>query len=627
METVVRNPNLKYELVFRQECNTLSWKNICVYVPVPKMSLFKRLRNRKVTPDTPNYKQILFNVSGEVKAGTLLAIMGASGAGKTTLLSVLAETISKNMQVTGQVLIDNETSSNINNFSSFIQQDDLFIGTLTTKEHLLIQAELRMGTTTTEKERIDRVENIMKSLGLIKCQNTLIGVPGRVQGISGGELRRLAIATELINHPQILFADEPTSGLDSFMAMNVVKSLRQIADDGSIVICTIHQPSSDTFELFDQLYLMAEGKVVYTGSSAMALDTFIRLGYPCPVNYNPADHYIRTLAINPGNEDTCLKTVMNFHENYLKDNRIVEDNKENNKPYKKLRNSQSFFKSSSKAPTSRQLSALTKRSWLSQIQNRFITTIRIIQTLAFAIVIDLIYRRKSDGSPLQVMDYNGALFYVITNISFSSLYGAIFVFPMEFIIYRREHKKDLYRSSMYFLSKIITEIPMETFIPLIYSVIIYFMIDLTQSPSSFFLFYAIVLLSSTCARSWGYIIAACSNSFPTANALAGPIILPFMLFGGFFIQDKNIPDYFIWLRYLSWIKYGFEAMCINQYQYIPTGLTYATTVNLTGLQVLDAMNINPNNLSLDLGVLSIIAIGVRILALLLLLIRANFFDD
>jgi ABC-type multidrug transport system ATPase subunit len=63
-------------------------------------------------------------------------------------------------------------------------------------------------------------------LGLTKCANTLIGIQGRIKGISGGESKRLAFASEVLTNPPLMFCDEPTSGLDSYMAQNVVEVLR-----------------------------------------------------------------------------------------------------------------------------------------------------------------------------------------------------------------------------------------------------------------------------------------------------------------------------------------------------------------------------------------------------------------
>ena len=76
-----------------------------------------------------------------------------------------------------------------------------------------------------------------------------------------------------------MFCDEPTSGLDSFMAMSVVEVLRYMAQSGRTIICTIHQPSSEVFSIFDQLLLMADGRVAYLGKLGKILHPFFKLGY------------------------------------------------------------------------------------------------------------------------------------------------------------------------------------------------------------------------------------------------------------------------------------------------------------------------------------------------------------
>jgi ABC-type multidrug transport system ATPase subunit len=95
-------------------------------------------------------------------------------------------------------------------------------------------------------------------------------------GISGGEMKRLSFASELITNIELLFVDEATSGLDSYMALNVVECMRKLTEQGKTIICTIHQPSSEIFEMFDNLCLMAQGRIAYIGSSREAENFFIR---------------------------------------------------------------------------------------------------------------------------------------------------------------------------------------------------------------------------------------------------------------------------------------------------------------------------------------------------------------
>ena len=110
---------------------------------------------------------------------------------------------------------------------------------------------------------------------LKKCEDSLIGIPERgIKGISGGERRRLSFASEVITNPSVLFCDEPTSGLDSFMAMSIVESMRTLANNGKTIICTIHQPSSELFEMFDKVCFISEGRLGYIGDRIKAKEFF-----------------------------------------------------------------------------------------------------------------------------------------------------------------------------------------------------------------------------------------------------------------------------------------------------------------------------------------------------------------
>ena len=112
------------------------------------------------------------------------------------------------------------------------------------------------------------------------------------KGISGGQRKRLSLASEVLTNPSIMFCDEPTSGLDSFMAATVVETLRRLASQGRTVICTIHQPSSHLVKMFDKVLLMAEGRTAFLGHVSTANKFLEDCGFPCPSHYNPADHWV-----------------------------------------------------------------------------------------------------------------------------------------------------------------------------------------------------------------------------------------------------------------------------------------------------------------------------------------------
>ncbi|CAF4407764.1 unnamed protein product, partial [Adineta steineri] len=132
----------------------------------------------------------------------------------------------------------------------------------------------------------------------------------------GGEKKRVNIGTELLTNPSVIFLDEPTSGLDSTSAVALVEVLRELAMAGKTVITSIHQPSSQIFQSFDQLILLADGKTIFMGKPLNALAYFGTMGHQSPAQYNPAD-YVMDLV----NQD--MKIREELKEAYLQ-NRMIE---------------------------------------------------------------------------------------------------------------------------------------------------------------------------------------------------------------------------------------------------------------------------------------------------------------
>ncbi|CAI0374928.1 unnamed protein product [Linum tenue] len=177
---------------------------------------------------------------------------------------------------------------------SYVTQEDVFLGTLTVKETLYFGARLRLPELA-KTELHELVDETMAKMGLEECADSTIG-NWHLRGISSGERRRLSIAVAILAQPQVLCLDEATTGLDSAASSFVVQALRNVARDGKIVVCSVHQPTDDVFRLFDDLLLISAGEVVYFGESHGAVKFFADSGFPCPIRRNPPDHFLRCIA-------------------------------------------------------------------------------------------------------------------------------------------------------------------------------------------------------------------------------------------------------------------------------------------------------------------------------------------
>lgn len=145
------------------------------------------------------------------------------------------------------------------------------MGTLTVKETITYSAHLRLPTTLTKDDLNGIIEGTIMEMGLQECSDHVIG-NWHLRGISGGEKKRLSIALELLTRPRLIFLDEPTTGLDSASAFFVTSVLRNVSRDGRTVVCSIHQPNSEVFALFDDLFLISGGEIVYFGEAKMAVE-------------------------------------------------------------------------------------------------------------------------------------------------------------------------------------------------------------------------------------------------------------------------------------------------------------------------------------------------------------------
>lgn len=247
-------------------------------------------------------RRLLSDVEGFVEPGTLTALMGASGAGKTTLLNVLAQRVGEVGIVTGHPTINGHAlDESFQRRTGYVQQQDIHMAEMTVREALRFSASLRQPRETPPEEKNAYVEKIISILGLDEYAEAVIGHPGK--GLSAEKRKRTTIGLELVARPSLLiFVDEPTSGLDSQSAWSIIKLLRELADAGQAILCTIHQPSATLMTQFDRLLLLARGgKTVYFGDlgadSQTVLEYFAGYGAPaCPEGANPAEYILEQIG-------------------------------------------------------------------------------------------------------------------------------------------------------------------------------------------------------------------------------------------------------------------------------------------------------------------------------------------
>ncbi|XP_033355100.1 protein white-like isoform X3 [Bombus vosnesenskii] len=551
------------------ESITYTWSDLNVYAAKRDEKPWDSLLRRKKPVER---RHLLKDVCGVAYPGELLVIMGSSGAGKTTLLNALTFRSGSGVTASGVMAANGRrvSSTILTSRTAYVQQDDLFVGTLTVKEHLLFQAMVRMDRRIPMEQRFDRVQQVINELALSKCKNTVIGQPGRIKGLSGGEMKRLSFASEVLTDPPLMFCDEPTSGLDSFMAHQVVSVLKTLTDSGDVVargktiVVTLHQPSSELFALFDRILLMAEGRVAFMGTTSQACTFFETLGAACPSNYNPADYFVQMLAVVPGQETSCRHAINTVCDTFQKSDhgiKIALEAEAVSGEFEDSLQDAKYSKNRSpyKASWCEQFHAVLWRSWLSVIKEPILIKVRLLQTVMVSLLVGIVYfdqRLDQDG----VMNINGALFIFLTNMTFQNVFAVINVFCAELPIFLREHRN-------------------------------------------------------------GYLISCVSSNLSMALSIGPPVIIPFLLFGGFFLNTASVPSYFKWFSYLSWFRYGNEALLINQWSQVE--FIECTRGNATcpksGQMVLQTFNFKQEHFWTDIACLFALIVAFRFLAFLALL--------
>ncbi|KAL4636641.1 hypothetical protein ACB092_03G023500 [Castanea dentata] len=288
---------LKCRMVLPFTPLTVVFQDVQYYVDIPLEMRKKGFPIKKL--------QILSDITGALKPGVLTALMGVSGAGKTTLLDVLAGRktsgyIEGHIKIGGYPKVQ-ETFARV---SGYCEQTDIHSPQITVEESVIFSAWLRLSPQIDSKTKAEFVNEVLETIELDRIKDALVGVIG-INGLSNEQRKRLTIAVELVSNPSIIFMDEPTTGLDARSAAIVMRAVKNVADTRRTIVCTIHQPSIEIFEAFDELILLKSGgHVIYSGSlgqhSARVIEYFESIpGLPkIKNNYNPATWMLEVTSIS-----------------------------------------------------------------------------------------------------------------------------------------------------------------------------------------------------------------------------------------------------------------------------------------------------------------------------------------
>ncbi|XP_077157035.1 broad substrate specificity ATP-binding cassette transporter ABCG2-like [Paroedura picta] len=524
-------------------------------------------------------KNILTDINGIMRPG-LNAILGPTGSGKSSLLDILAARKDPH-GLSGDVLINGAPQpANFKCISGYVVQDDVVMGTLTVRENFQFSAALRLPKTVRAQEKEARINQILGELGLTKVADSKVGTQF-IRGISGGERKRTNIGMELITDPAVLFLDEPTTGLDASTANAVLLLLKRMSRQGKTIIFSIHQPRYSIFRLFDNLTLLAAGRMLYHGPAQNAIEYFRSIGYECEPYNNPADFFLD--VINGDSTAVALnKTeieIDSIEEQISRDRTLAErlaEEYSTSAYYQETKAELETLSSGSQRKTTtfreitystsffHQFKWVSKRTLKNLIGNPQASIAQLCVTVFLGLVVGAIfYHVKNDASGMQ--NRAGAMFFVTTNQCFSSI-SAIELFVVEKKIFIHEYISGYYRTSAYFFSKLLADlIPMRTIPSIIFTCIIYFMLGLKPTAEAFFIMMFTLMMVSYTATSMALAIATGQSVVAVANLLMTIAFVFMIIFSGLLVNLTSILSWLSWLQYFSIPRYGMAALQVNEF--------------------------------------------------------------
>ena len=544
-------------------------RNLSVQVDVSPSAVAKlvgSITRRQRRPEV-EWKTILDDVSVDLPMGSLTAILGGSGSGKTSLLNVISHRMnSSRMMVSGRTSYNGRADmSSI--CSAYVMQQDVLLPTLTVRETLRYAADLRLPPPTTQEERWRVVEEVILELGLRDCADTRIGNHVH-KGCSGGEKRRTSLGVQLLANPSVLFLDEVTTGLDSSSAFQLISTLKSLANKGRTIITTIHQPRSEIWSLFDHVVLLSRGSPLYSGPTDKCLLYFESLGYDLPPFCNPAEYLIDLAAVDTRSlelEQRSLERVGRLAKSW----RIGEEqvrkngNAEITTPIEDSKSAE--VNKDCHTPFVRQIRVLTVRTFMVTYRDPMGMAGSLFEAISMAIITGWIFLAL-DGSLAGIRSREGALYTAASLQGYLILLFETYRLTVDIQLFDRERVEGIVGVPAFLISRRLARFWVEDIpVPLIFSIIFYFMAGFRPLASQFFTFFAITLLSHYIAVTFATTCVAISRDFAGATLIANMGYTLQSLACGYFVQSNEIPVYVRWLKWFAYVFYAFGALCANEF--------------------------------------------------------------
>ncbi|PSS03109.1 Pleiotropic drug resistance protein [Actinidia chinensis var. chinensis] len=559
--TITSKPH-KGRVVLPFEPLTLVFQDVQYYVDTPLAMRERGFTQKKL--------QLLGDITGAIKPGVLTALMGVSGAGKTTLLDVLAGrktsgTVEGEIRIGGYLKVQ-ETFARV---SGYCEQTDIHSPQITVEESVVFSAWLRLHPEIDSKTKFAFVEEVLEIIELDEIRHCLVGMPG-VSGLSTEQRKRLTIAVELVANPSIIFMDEPTTGLDARSAAIVMRAVKNVADTGRTIVCTIHQPSIDIFEAFDELILLkVGGHIIYSGPLGQHSSSVIKYfedisGVPkIRNNYNPATWMMEVTSTSVEAElDVDFAQIYKNSALYQNNKALVSTLSTPPPGSKDL-----YFPTRFSQNRWGQFKSCLWKQYLSYWRSPSYNLMRSMYLLFASLLFGILFwdQGRKINNQQSLFNILGSLFSAAIFLGINNSSSVLPYVTTERSVLYRERFAGMYDSWAYALAQVMIEVPYLLAQAIVFVILTYPMIGYYWSAYKVFWYFYPMFCTLLYFAYLGMLLVAMTPSLPVAAITQSTFYILFNLFSGFLIPQPQIPKWWIWMYYISPTSWTLKGMLTSQY--------------------------------------------------------------